>query len=402
MGELLGISGEKPERRGSGMSPYMFLAVNILETILRVFPFSCKPGLIRIGNPGRNSPVLLTCNYHLTVERVRRALKEMDAHLLVANSKGINVWCAATGGLFSNHDVISALKTSGIEESVDHRDVILPQLAATGVESKAIQKKTGWKIIWGPVYAKDLPAFIKNKCNKTSKMRDVRFPLTQRFEMAVAWAFPISVVLGIIMIPFWREAILPLMYLVWGLSLLLFTSFPLYGKLLSPEGKRFGFVFFDFGRGGFQLILWGLLVIGLAIYSIAVGDLRWGFMLRWGFITLIVVLLLSIDLMGSTPIFKSGLHSDRLLKVVLDEKKCKGAGLCEQVCPKNCYVVDRDRDMAAIPGAGRCVQCGACIVQCPFDALYFRSPQGEVITPEAVRKYKLNLLGKRMKNTDGE
>lgn len=384
------------------MSLYRFLGVNILETMLRVLPFSYKPGLVRIGNPGRSSPVLLTCNYHLTVERVKRALKGMDTYLLVANSRGINVWCAATGGLFTNHDVISALKTSGIEESVDHRDVILPQLAAAGVESRTVQRKTGWKVIWGPVYAKDLPAFIKKKCAKTSKMREVRFPLAQRFEMAVAWAFPISMVLGLIMIPFWREAILPFMYLVWGLSLLLFTSFPLYEKLLSPEGKRFGFVFFDFGRGGFQLILWGLLVIGLAIYSIAVGDLRWGFMLRWGFITLIVVLLLSIDLMGSTPIFKSGLHGDRLLKVMLDEKKCKGAGLCEQVCPKNCYVVDRDRHLAAIPGVERCVQCGACIVQCPLDALYFRSPQGEVITPEAVRKYKLNLLGKRMKNKDGE
>ncbi len=384
------------------MSLYRFLGVNILETMLRVLPFSYKPGLVRIGNPGRSSPVLLTCNYHLTVERVKRALKGMDTYLLVANSRGINVWCAATGGLFTNHDIISALKTSGIEESVDHRDVILPQLAATGVESRTVQRKTGWNVIWGPVYAKDLPAFIKKKCAKTSKMREVRFPLAQRFEMAVAWAFPISMVLGLIMIPFWREAILPFMYLVWGLSLLLFTSFPLYEKLLSPEGKRFGFVFFDFGRGGFQLILWGLLVIGLAIYSIAVGDLRWGFMLRWGFITLIVVLLLSIDLMGSTPIFKSGLHGDRLLKVMLDEKKCKGAGLCEQVCPKNCYVVDRDRHLAAIPGADRCVQCGACIVQCPFDALCFRGPGDEVITPETVRRYKLNLLGKRVAHVVGK
>ena len=126
------------------MSLYRFLGVNILETLLRVLPFSCKPGLLRIGNPGRNSPVLLTCNYHLTVERVKRALKGMDVYLLVANSRGINVWCAATGGLFTNHDVISALKTSGIEESVDHRDVILPQLAATGAESRTVQRKTGW------------------------------------------------------------------------------------------------------------------------------------------------------------------------------------------------------------------------------------------------------------------
>ena len=67
----------------------------------------------------------------------------MDVFLLVSNSRGVNVWCSATGGLFTNHDVISVLKTSGIEKLVDHRNVILPQLAATGIESNVIRKKTG-------------------------------------------------------------------------------------------------------------------------------------------------------------------------------------------------------------------------------------------------------------------
>jgi len=85
------------------------------------------------------------------VARVKRALRGLDIYLLVANSKGINIWCAATGGLFTNHDVISVLKTSGIENKVEHRNVILPQLAATGIESRIIKKKTGWKSVWGPV-----------------------------------------------------------------------------------------------------------------------------------------------------------------------------------------------------------------------------------------------------------
>jgi len=121
------------------MNAFNYILVNIIETLLRMFPFPCKTGLIRIGNPDRNSSVFLTCNYHLTVERVKRALRGMDAFLLVANSKGVNVWCAATGGLFTNHDVISVLKTSGIEEFVEHRNVIMPQLAATGVEPKTIR-----------------------------------------------------------------------------------------------------------------------------------------------------------------------------------------------------------------------------------------------------------------------
>jgi hypothetical protein len=63
-----------------------YIAVNIVEALLRGFPLPCKTGLIKIGSPDRNSPVFLTCNYHLTVERVKRALKKMDCYLLVANS----------------------------------------------------------------------------------------------------------------------------------------------------------------------------------------------------------------------------------------------------------------------------------------------------------------------------
>ncbi len=326
----------------------------------------------------------------------------MDAYLLVGNSRGINVWCASTGGLFTDHDVISVLKTSGIEELVDHRDVILPQFAATGVEPKIIRKKTGWRVIWGPVFAKDIPVFIKNKLVKTPAMREVGFPLAQRIEMAVAWAFPISIILALLMIPFWREAISDVISLVWGLSFLIFISFPLYGKWLSSEGKRLGFILFDFGRGGFQLILWGVITLGLIAYSTVVGSFAWGFIFRWSFISFIIVLVLSIDLMGSTPVYKSGLHEDRLLRLSLNEERCKGAGFCEQVCPRNCYEVDNSRHIATIPRAGRCVQCGACIVQCPFDALYFKGPRGEIITPENVRRFKLNLMGRRMVKVEGK
>ncbi|MFQ6088930.1 MAG: HgcAB-like fusion protein [Candidatus Methanofastidiosia archaeon] len=388
-------------KNGSIMS-LRYIIINIVETLLRVIPLSCKTGLIKIGNPDRNSPVFLTCNYHLTVERVKRALKGTDAYLLVANSRGINVWCASTGGLFTNHDVISVLKVSGIEELVDHRNVILPQLAATGVEAKTIKKKTGWRVTWGPVYAKDIPLFIENKFKKTQKMREVEFSLIQRIEMALAWAFPISIVLTLIMVFFWREAIFPLIFLVWGLSFTIFISFPLYSQLLSSEGKRIGFIIFDFGRGGFQLILWGVLILALVAYGTFIGDFGWGFILRWGLISFIAILMLSIDLMGSTPVYKSGLHEDRLLKVILDEEKCKGAGFCELVCPRNCYYVDRNRHVATMPRSDRCVQCGACIVQCPFNALSFKSPKGETISPETIKKFKLNLIGKRLVKVEGK
>jgi ferredoxin len=376
------------------MKHFSFFLANVLLTLLRVLPFPHETGLFKIGNPGRNAPVLLTGNYRLTVERVRRALEGIDVYLLVANSRGINVWCAATGGHLTNHDVISVLKTSGIEELVDHRQVILPQLAATGIEGKIVHEKTRWRVVWGPVYATSIPQFLRTGMEKTAEMSTVSFPWVQRLEMAVAWAFPISF-LSLLVLAFWRQGVLPLAGFVWLSALLIFLSFPLYEKRLRRTVTNVGFVFFDFGKRGLPLFIWVTFMLGLGVYTILSGQFSLGLALRWGFGSLIVLLILGIDLMGSTPVYKSGLHADRLLHITLDVERCKGAGVCQQVCPTNVFEIDHDRQCATLPRVGQCVQCGACIVQCPFDALFFCSPKGDMVTPDIVRRFKLNLLGSR-------
>ncbi|MFZ0890152.1 MAG: HgcAB-like fusion protein [Candidatus Binataceae bacterium] len=377
-----------------------YVLITVCQTLLRVLPFPCKTGLVTIGNPDRNSPVLLTGNFRLTVERVKRAIEGIDAYLLVANSRGVNVWCAATGGLLTNHDVVSVLKTSGIEKMVNHRRVILPQLAATGIETKVVEEKSGWRIVWGPVYAAAIPTFVRNGFKKTPEMREVSFPWPERLEMAVAWAFPISL-LALALIPLWGRGVVPLVGLVWALSLVIFLAFPLYEHRLRTKGKSVGFVLFDFGERAVPIALWGLFMVALAAGTLLGGEFSWGLVLRWGLSSLVVILLLSLDLTGSTPLYKSGLHEDRLLRITLDAQRCKGAGFCEQVCPVSVFEVDHHQHMATLPGAARCVQCGACVVQCPFDALYLRSPAGDALLPETVRRFKLNMLGKRMAKESG-
>lgn len=374
----------------------------LLQTLLRMLPFPGRTGLVRIGHPDRHSPVLLTGNFRLTVARVERALAGLDAWLLVANSRGINVWCAATGGLLTDHDVIAVLKTSGIEARVDHRHVILPQLAATGIEGRVIYEKTGWKVIWGPVAAEAIPAFLAAGQQATREMRTVTFPWRERLEMAVAWAFPISL-LALLVFPLWPGGALPLAGLVWALSLGLFLGFPLYEGPLDTRDKErdrrqersVGFVFFDFGPRAGPLILWIGLVLALVAYTALAPGIPWAFALRWSLASLVVLLILGLDLTGSTPRYKSGLHEDRLLQIELDAARCTGAGFCERVCPKDVFEVDHHLRTATLPRADECVQCGACIVQCPFDALYFRSPSGGMVTPATIRKFKLNLLGTR-------
>ena len=358
-----------------------YMLVNCVATLLRIIPLRCRTGLFALGTPDRTSPVLVTGNYRLTVARVKKALQGVDAYLLVAESRGINVWCAATGGLFTHHDIISVLKTSGIEELVDHRHLILPQLAATGIDTGAICRKTGWWATWGPVYAHDLPRFIANAMHKTSPMSGVLFSLSQRLEMAVAWAFPMSLIMGLITAFLWREALVPLIVLIWGIAGMTFVLFPWYAPWLRPRrrGSAVGrhAILFDIGRG--PVMLWLVGMAGLAGVAACVGTLTWGMLCRWGAVSFMVLLTVSIDIRGSTPVHKSGLHTDRLLAITLDTEKCKGAGVCEDVCPRNCHHVDTARHIASLPHADRCVQCGACIVQCPFDALYFTGPGGVVV-----------------------
>jgi NAD-dependent dihydropyrimidine dehydrogenase PreA subunit len=322
----------------------------------------------------------------------------LNAYLVVANSRGVNVWCAAAGGLFTHHDVVSALKTSGIEGRVDHRTVILPQLAAAGIEAGEVRRRAGWEVVWGPASASGLPAFLQDGQQADASMRSVSFDWLQRVEMAAAWSFPISAFVALALFCLWRAATWPAVLLTWGLALLVFLAFPLYERWLGPRQR--GQVSTPVPRlavaqGGLQLILWVLCVVGLAGFAALSGNLTWAWLWRWGLLALVLVVLVTIDLTGMTPVTKSGTHEDRLFRVVLDVDSCAGEGTCEQVCPRGCFVRDPVRGKADMPGSERCVRCGACVVQCPCDALSFVGPADEVIDPATVRRFKLNLMGKR-------
>lgn len=163
-------------------------------------------GLYRIGHPTPKSPVLLTGNYELTVRRLVRQLDgNVDCWLVVANSRGINVWCAAGGGHFSAEDVISALKTSGVADVVTHHALILPQLCANGVDGWKIRRETGWGVHWGPVRAADIPAYLAAGRKKSLAMRHVAFPLKDRFEMATAMNVFYGIILAVVGVIFWRS-----------------------------------------------------------------------------------------------------------------------------------------------------------------------------------------------------
>ncbi len=178
-----------------------------------------RPGLYAVGNPDSDSPVLVTGNFSLTVRRLVQAIYgKVNVWVLVADSAGINVWCAAGGGYFTAEKVIAAVKSSHLNDVVKHHALILPQLCANGVDGWRVRQETGWGVHWGPVRAADIPAYLTGKRKKTDAMRWVTFPLKDRLEM-------VTVTLGfyalLILLPvfiFWRQLFLPVTMTLLGLS----------------------------------------------------------------------------------------------------------------------------------------------------------------------------------------
>jgi NAD-dependent dihydropyrimidine dehydrogenase PreA subunit len=367
----------------------------LLETILRFLPVPQKTGLIKIGRPDRSSPVLMTGNYHLTVLKVKRALKGQNAYLLVANSRGINVWCAAAGGHFTHHDVISALKLNYVESLVDQRSIILPQLAACGIEAKVIDQRTGWKVKWGPVDIQDFGAYLENGQKKTAEMRVVRFPLRDRIEMAVAWAFWMSVVFSLLLSIFKSEALVPAIFMVWLLSFFVFCAFPLYLPLLRPKEMEKFWKKKCVGRRIFLFSFLFLVLLGFVIYSLLTAQINRNFLLFWGMLSAVSALILGGDLAGSTPFLISEFREEKGFQLVVESEKCMGDGVCETICPQDCFILDEQKRLAILERPEKCIFCGACVIQCQFDALGYTDKKGRRILPDFVRKHKVGLSGKR-------
>jgi hypothetical protein len=137
-----------------------------------------EPGLYALGKPNLESPVFVTANYTLSFDALRTSIKGIDGYILVLDTKGINVWCAAGKGTFGTKEVVRQVQETELAKVVTHRRLILPQLGAPGVSAHEVQKQTGFRVDYGPVRASDLPLFLKN--GPDPEMRKVKFPLRDR------------------------------------------------------------------------------------------------------------------------------------------------------------------------------------------------------------------------------
>jgi NAD-dependent dihydropyrimidine dehydrogenase PreA subunit len=362
----------------------------IRDTVLRFLPHRAPVGLVHIGKPDRSSPVLVTGNFTLTVRRLRETLRGRDVWLLVANSKGINVWCAAGGGYLTHHDIISVIRTSGIADLVDNREVILPQLCATGVERGRITGATGFSTRWGPARLEDLPAFLGRGARVHKRERFMRFPAWERMEMAAMWAVPMLAVA------------LPILWLISGLptmasagaamAILVCGVFGLLPWLQIEGGRRFL---------TFAVIAVAAALAGSALL-LALGGATPAHLAAVAGASFLTMAIVSIDLAGTTPWYGSYINTyHNVAHIELIADRCTGAAECVQVCPRDVLRMNGRQHKVEIGNSSQCIQCGACIVQCPEDALRFRYDDGRIVEAPAIRRTRMNMLGRRAVKVDG-
>lgn len=244
-----------------------------------------EPGLYRLGNPTPDSPVFVSANYTLSFDALRSALAGIDGYILVLDTQGINVWCAAGKGTFGTDELVQRIEATRLQEVVRQRVLILPQLGAPGVAAHEVKIRSGFRVEYGPVRAEDLPEYLKTH-QATPEMRRVRFNLKDRLVL-----IPVELV----------AALLPLLLLVLigskGVVAAILAGTFLFPILLPWIPTH------DFSAKGF--ILGGLIAIPFAVSALLSNpESAWQLRTAWALVYLLLIpsitAFLTLNFTGST------------------------------------------------------------------------------------------------------
>lgn len=145
--------------------------------------FWVRPRLYAVGAPVSDSPVFVSANYKMSFDQLRSILGGIDGWILVLDTKGINVWCAAGKGTFGTDELVRQVNATNLPDVLSHRKLVVPQLGAPGVAAHEVRRQTGFRVVYGPVRADDIPAFLQADMKATPEMRRVDFPLRDRLAV---------------------------------------------------------------------------------------------------------------------------------------------------------------------------------------------------------------------------
>ena len=268
--------------------------------------YKVDPGLYAVGRPTAESPVLVSANYKLSFDRLRSQLTGLNAWILVLDTRGVNVWCAAGKGTFGTDEIVGRVRANRLEEIVSHRTLVVPQLGAPGVAAHQVKNRCGFRVVYGPVRASDIPAFLNDGMKATPTMREVTFPLLDRLALVpvelVRWAkYAALIVIALLFLAgmgpdgySWQRVASTGVF-AGGLFLATYVASNVLGPMLLPwlPGRALSL------KGACLGILFVLALAGLCfLNSRSLGS--WPTMLGWGLLIPAVASFITMSFVGST------------------------------------------------------------------------------------------------------
>lgn len=146
--------------RGETVFPLLLQRLNIFTDPQR--PMTTEQGIYPIGNPGEESPILITSNFSLTYFIVSGEIESsrIPSWLLVLNTDGLSVLTAWAAGKFVADLIGPFVKKSGIEEKVKTKKLIIPGAAAI-ISGDLEEELPDWQIAIGPREGAHIPAYLR-------------------------------------------------------------------------------------------------------------------------------------------------------------------------------------------------------------------------------------------------
>ncbi len=349
---------------------------SVWDYVGRWFPNPVEPGLRIIGNPDRSSPVILTSNFHLTVRRVEKSLKNENLFLLIAPTNGINVWCATEGGALNTHSVITAIKTSRLNERVDHNKIILPQFSAPGVDLMLLRKETGRKGFFSTAYVKSIPKYLKDHSSVFDNNK-ADFSLPFRLEMLLSMNFIVWFAIAIVTLFVAPKLVLPVSVYFWLTGFALYAGYPVIpgksgwlkaGVLSLIEAVLIALISFFILK--IPLFSYWKTMLGITAINLWLGfDLRG---IVAGYPSEAEWLMRRLGMKSFGHIFSAEKQNEGIIQQEIN--RCNNCRICLMVCPKGVFDIVENKNIR-IANQSECFACNACVTQCTENALQLRKRQ---------------------------
>jgi acetyl-CoA decarbonylase/synthase complex subunit gamma len=144
----------------TGIYPLLTLRQNIYTDPQK--PIQVSPGLYKFGEPGEQSPLLITTNFSLTYFTVAGEVEGsgVPSWLVIADSEGMSVLTAWAAGKFDAEKIAKSVKSAGMDDKLGHRKLVIPGYVAT-LSGEVEEELPGWQILVGPREAVDIPSYLK-------------------------------------------------------------------------------------------------------------------------------------------------------------------------------------------------------------------------------------------------